>query len=334
MEPRGARRRGCRRAAAARMRRPPREDFWSPLRVVQAGPLPTPASLEFRRSGWETGLPPRAKNEVIGRGHLESLADHALPLPHVAGVRTAEAGRIAAGDAVAARFSAAGTVLDPENIMLPVSTATSERFEPSVGFGGGVFLVVWEERISSTLSPDVRGVRVGRDGRPVGAVFFVSRSSCGDCNKPRVAFDGTNFAVVWQRGISSSGQVAGARISTAGVLIDTTPKYLAQARNNSTLGTNAAITYANGRYILAWLDQTSIFAARLMPDLTRLDTTGIEIAQGANSDGAAIAAGGDQVWIGWSATGSTEQLVRRIGRDDAVPIGNAVSVAPVTSDPY
>jgi len=237
-------------------------------------------------------------------------------------------------DVFAARFSAAGTVLDPENIMLPVSTATSERFEPSVGFGGGVFLVVWEERISSTLSPDVRGVRVGRDGRPVGAVFFVSRSSCGDCNKPRVAFDGTNFAVVWQRGITSSGQVEGARISTAGVLIDTTPKYLAQARNNSTLGTNAAITYANGRYILAWLDQTSIFAARLMPDLTRLDTTGIEIAQGANSDGAAIAAGGDQVWIGWSATGSTEQLVRRIGRDDAVPIGNAVSVAPVTSDPY
>jgi hypothetical protein len=236
-------------------------------------------------------------------------------------------------DVVAARVSAQGALLDPENLMLPVSTATSERFAPSVAYGGGVYLLVWEERTSSVLNPDVRAVRMGPDGRALGSVFFVSRNPCGDCSYPRAAFDGTGFAVVWQNG-TTSGYVEGARVSTGGAVLDAPPKYLAQARSNSTLGTPAALGYVNGHYILSWLDQTSIFAARLMPDLTRLDATAIEVGQNADTLGPALAVSGTAVWVGWSAAGTTEDLVRRIGAADAVPIGSAVSVAPVTSDPY
>jgi len=56
-----------------------------------------------------------------------------------------EDGRRPYSDIVAARVGADGTLIDPENLLLPASTpSTAERFNPTVTYGAGAFLVAWE----------------------------------------------------------------------------------------------------------------------------------------------------------------------------------------------
>ena len=96
----------------------------------------------------------------------------------------------------AARVSPQGKALDPKGIEIaPADAGVQER--PRVAFGGGAFLVVWQD-LRNGKDYDVLAARIDPDGKvfdasPIG-VAVAPRTQV----LPDVASDGDNFLVVWQ----------------------------------------------------------------------------------------------------------------------------------------
>jgi len=124
----------------------------------------------------------------------------------------------------AARVSADGKVLDPKGIEVsPCKDGVQEQ--PRVAFGGGVFLVVWQD-LRNGKDCDVLAARVSPEGKVLDAEPIAVAADPRTQALPAVASDGQGFLVVWQglvgdeaayRGFAapvSAGGKAGAAIET------------------------------------------------------------------------------------------------------------------------
>ena len=113
-----------------------------------------------------------------------------------------------------ARVSKNGTVLDPNGIIISYGLNETVNYrQPSVGFDGTNFMVVWAATRSGTN--EVYGCRVTKTGQvldPQGIKLTVG----GDVYiKPvGIAFDGVNYLLIWR---TNSSIVMGSRLSTVGV---------------------------------------------------------------------------------------------------------------------
>jgi hypothetical protein len=120
-------------------------------------------------------------------------------------------------DIYAARVDQSGTVLDPECIA--ISTSSGDQHNPSVCFGDTNYLVVWEDRRNGL--EDIYGARVNLAGNVLDtAGFIISMSAPGPQRDPCVAFDGTNYMVVWSDNRNDHLYVYGARVDQAGNVLD------------------------------------------------------------------------------------------------------------------
>jgi hypothetical protein len=131
---------------------------------------------------------------------------------------------------VAVRMTPNGTLLDTPAIV--VSTGSS-NFLPAVAFDGTNFLVVWQKFDPMFVNPpqvsnghEIYGARISSGGTHLGE--FAIFTSPGEQSVPSVAFDGTNFLVVWSDTRSGSGpsddtDVYGVRVSPAGIVLDDPP---------------------------------------------------------------------------------------------------------------
>jgi hypothetical protein len=147
------------------------------------------------------------------------------------------------------RVSADGTTLDSA---IAISTAATSQHAPSVAFDGTNWLVAWQDnrnggerecfctRVSQSGTVlDPAGIRIG---------------SCPDNydDAVQLAFDGTNYFVVWQWRNYSNGDLWGARVSPAGVVLDTFPVCTApeyQATPAVAAGTGGQIMVAYSGYV-------------------------------------------------------------------------------------
>ena len=98
-------------------------------------------------------------------------------------------------DIYGARVTPEGAVLDPAGIV--ISQAAGDQEYPALGFDGANFLVVWEDYRSGDDSRHLRcaGDAARHGARPRGHRHLAGR---GRPEYPALAFDGTNFLVVWQ----------------------------------------------------------------------------------------------------------------------------------------
>jgi hypothetical protein len=146
----------------------------------------------------------------------------------------------------AARVTPAGEMLDGAGIL--IASGPADRFRPAVSFDGTNHLVVWEGRRSDAEGSDVYGVRVSRAGVVLGSPFVVSFAGDG-AEAPAVAFDGTNFLVVWagHRSVTGDG-IYGARVSRAGVVLDRTPISVVAGA----LVEDPAVTFAGTDFLVVW----------------------------------------------------------------------------------
>jgi hypothetical protein len=96
----------------------------------------------------------------------------------------------------AVRVAADGAVLDAPAPVLREGKIGG----PAVAFGAGYYLVAWTEDVSTTgpQQYDVFAMRIkASDGKAVAPVIALSTGPTEE-GAPSVAFDGTNFLVVWQ----------------------------------------------------------------------------------------------------------------------------------------
>jgi hypothetical protein len=178
------------------------------------------------------------------------------------------------------RISPSGMVLD-DAPGFQISSGTSNG-APSIAFDGLDFMVVWNKFDSWPNGHDIYAARV----TPEGAVTneFPIFSASGEQINPSIAFDGTNYFVVWRDTRSGSGpaedtDIYGARVTPEGIILDsegipisTAPGYQGEPQ----------IIFDGTNYFAVWTDtrndptaqsppRLDIFGARIKPDSTLLD---------------------------------------------------------------
>ena len=121
-------------------------------------------------------------------------------------------------DVYGARVSQSGAVLD--SLGIPIGVAINAQQAPAVAFDGTNYLVVWSDGRRGSGS-DIYGARVSPAGSvldPSGLALSASTTFTLLMSAPALAFDGTNYLVVWDEkiGFSSPTNLQGLRVSPRG----------------------------------------------------------------------------------------------------------------------
>jgi hypothetical protein len=116
-------------------------------------------------------------------------------------------------NARAARVSQDGALLDSGSIDLPGVWA----YDPRVAFGSGCYLVVWDDARND--STEIYGARVAASGQLLDTAGILISAGTANHFAPVVAFNGTDFLVLWSG--RNRTRISGARVAPSGQVIDT-----------------------------------------------------------------------------------------------------------------
>ena len=142
---------------------------------------------------------------------------------------------ILAGTNVCYQIILKGTLSGPLTI---IGSGTSL---PLVVFGGGNYLVYWDDDFIST-GPSVYGQIISPTGAQIGSPFFIPAGGNG---APRaVASDGTNFLAVMEDNNNYYGQI----VTSSGVLSGSQFLISSQPQN----GNSAAAIFGKTNYLVVW----------------------------------------------------------------------------------
>jgi len=205
-------------------------------------------------------------------------------------------------DVYGARVDTAGTVLDAGGIA--ICTEAGNQSVPALASSGTNCLVAWlDER---TDDGDIYGCRVEPDGDVLDGSGLAIRVETSDQGDQAVAFDGTNYLVVWSDYRGDNLDIYGARVTVGGSVLDPSGILISGADMNQR---SPAVAFDGTTYLVAWQDTRSgydyydIYGARLYPNGLVIDTDGFVISAANNlQEYPALAHGPDRtVLIGYSS---------------------------------
>jgi len=153
----------------------------------------------------------------------------------------------------------------------------------SVAFGETTWFVVWCGSHASS-SYDVYGSRVSQSGDVLDTPAIVLSVTNYQAH-PAVAFDGTNWFVVWDKNKDSVGAIHAGRVSQSGEILD--PEGIPISAGES-YRFNPAVAFGTSSYLVVWTDYRNgsdnrdIYASRITPSGEVLDPEGIPISTAAN----------------------------------------------------
>jgi hypothetical protein len=177
------------------------------------------------------------------------------------------------------RVDTAGNVLDPGRIQI-TNRPTYEGMA-QVAFDGMNFLVVWMDYTPSTFNQDIYGARVTPEGvvlDPNG--FPIHATTSYKTIYSDVAFDGTNYMVVWTDERTPSWSIYFARVTPDAVVLD--PAGFPICDLEAANANMPKITYGANNYFIIWNDcrdeWLKPYGARVTPQGQVLDPDGFSIA--------------------------------------------------------
>jgi hypothetical protein len=235
-------------------------------------------------------------------------------------------------DIYGARVTKAGAVLDASGIA--ISTAANDQVTPSIAFDGTNYLVVWNDGRWGTA--DIFGARVSKAGAVLDAAGIGITSMIPNAQTtPSVAFDGSNYEVVWADSRSGNPDIYGARVTTGGVVVDANG-FVISAGAPAAEQAPAVTCSAGGACFAVWQDQragtSDIYGARFSGAAVN-DLQGLQISSAANDESnASVAFDGTNYFIVWQdrrAVSSWDVYGARVSADGTVldPSGLVVSAA-------
>ncbi|MBM3314826.1 hypothetical protein FJY71_03155 [candidate division WOR-3 bacterium] len=168
-----------------------------------------------------------------------------------------------------ARYTQAGALIDT---FITISRTPDTR--AAVGAGNGSWLVVWAD-------PDVRAARVDAGGNVLDTAGLLICDAPGEQAEPAVAFDGTNWLVVWHDLRSAAYyDIYACRVSPAGQVLDPGGFVVSNGQYSQL---SPAVAWDGRNFVVAWQDYRSvefdIYAARVTSSGTVLDPNGIMVAE-------------------------------------------------------
>lgn len=133
-------------------------------------------------------------------------------------------------------------------------SAFGDHSNPAIAFDGTNYFVVWEDnRICKDIDGPWRiyGTRIKPDGTvldPAGGILISTKGYSQ--NFPAIAFDGTNYMVVWGN-YDGTHSIIGARVTTSGIALDTQGIVISAGSIDSSLY-NPSIAFDGTNYMVVW----------------------------------------------------------------------------------
>ncbi len=189
-------------------------------------------------------------------------------------------------DIYGARISQSGVVLDTAGILLSMTPEEIQCYS-AVAFDGEKYLAVWYG-FTAGQGSDIYGIRVSPGGHTIDSCVIVISTGIYfyPQHAPALAFDSTNYFVVWEDARNDQGDIYGARVSCAGTILDSVCIPVSTAPN---FQGEPAVEYDGENYFVVWSDERNgngncdIYGARVSRDGTVLDTSGIPISVASNT---------------------------------------------------
>jgi len=176
-------------------------------------------------------------------------------------------------DIYGSRVNPSGGVLDAKGIA--VSTAVNRQQYPTVTYGGGSYLVAWQDDRSGF--EDIYGSRVTASGSVLNPSGIPICRAANNQAYPAAGYDGTNYIAVWQDFRAGYYfDIYGARIGVSGTVLDTAGISISTAGNDQLA---PAVAYDGTNYMVFWQDNRGetydVFAARVDGTGAVLDPDGL-----------------------------------------------------------
>ncbi|HYF49352.1 MAG TPA: hypothetical protein VEJ63_08100 [Planctomycetota bacterium] len=144
----------------------------------------------------------------------------------------------------------------------------------AVSAGNQRYLVVWRDLRNGAAAPQMRGATVSQTG-VVSADFQISDASGlpvkAAVQRQTVAFDGTNYLIVWLDARTTGAGLRGALVSPAGTIVGGADFLIASL--NRTQDVNPLVVYTGLDYVVAWQD-TPLAASGTQISFARVSTSG------------------------------------------------------------
>ena len=168
-------------------------------------------------------------------------------------------------------------LLDTNNTLVP---APGCQNRPAIAFDGANFLVAWEDKRSGSYY-DICGARVTPQGTVLDPSGFVISQAPYDQQHPAIAFDGTDFLVVWQDFRRGYGfDIYGTRVTPQGTVLDPAGLLISNDPNQQLY---PALAYDGADFLVVWQDnrnnaeEPDIYGARVTSGGRVLDSAGLAI---------------------------------------------------------
>jgi MYXO-CTERM domain-containing protein len=230
-----------------------------------------------------------------------------------------------APDILAARVDGAGGVGARQ-------TLVTEARDPMVARGSTDFLVVWARRENPSndqASYDIQGARVNEVGE--GRSSLLLSAAANPQGTPAVAFNGTDYLMVWADGPTESRNILGVRVSRAGQVLDVSPLPIAVGGRDEF---SPAVASDGAGFLVLWLEAGTgqrVLRAALVSEAGGVSsiTTSLSEPTLAITPPAVAFAGTSYLAI-WEHRGPPYGylLARRVGRTGALLEANPITLTP------
>lgn len=199
-------------------------------------------------------------------------------------------------DIFGARVSQSGVLLD--SVAIPISVGQGNQSRPSVAFDGTNYLVEWED--GRNVGFDIYGSRVTPAGVVLDSAGIAISTAPSRQDRSSIAFDGTNYLVVWDDYRDSPPDIYFARVTPAGDVLDPQGVLISETEGYQW---SPSVAFGDTSYLVVWEDDLpgfDVYGARVAPTGVVLDTTGVCISTSANNqDYSSIASSGTNYLVVW-----------------------------------
>ena len=232
-------------------------------------------------------------------------------------------------DIYCARCSPEGILLDSSGILVSSTTLMAGWAEPPVpgiAFDGTNYFVVWHDRRTQPEFYDIIGARISQSGVVLDPEGILISPAPYMQSYPQIAFDGTNYLVVWHDWRNGNFDIYGARVNPSGIILD--PDGIAILTMAEGQGA-PAVAFDGINFLVVWEDWRNgngdIYGSRMDQFGAVLDPGGIPISiTGDLQTRPKITFGGSNYLVAWFDSRNTV---------DFDIYGSRVSPAGVVLDP-